>query len=167
MDQLHKRFTAEQVKVLLKGYVQGSLTRADIQEVLGVGKTRFFALVKQYQEQGESFTLDYHRQTPKHLSVKTEEAIKQALMLEKELVEAPQLPINSYNYSAMRDRLKKTGHQVSATTITKRAKALDCYIPARKHKAHIREVITAAPGALIQHDASTHQWSPYANDYLY
>ena len=164
MDQLHKRFTAEQVKVLLKGYDQGSLTRADVQEVLGVGKTRFFALLKQFQQEGETFTLEYHRQTPKHLSSETEEAIQQALMLEKELVEDPQLPISTYNYSAMRDRLKEKGHPVSATTITKRAKTLDCYIPARKHKTHTREVITAAPGALIQHDASTHQWSPYANE---
>src|SRR5437899_5717659 len=143
MDQLHKRFTGEQVKVLLKVYEQGSLSRADIQEVLGIGKTRFFALLKQYQQGGETFTLDYHRQTPKHISPETEDAIKQALMLEKELVEDLQLPISTYNYSAMRDRLKENRHQVSATTITKRAKTLDCYLAARKHKAHTREVITA------------------------
>jgi hypothetical protein len=164
MDQLHKRFTAEQVKVMLKGYSQGSLSRADVQEVLGIGKTRFFALLKTYQQAPDTFSLDYHRQTSGHLSMETEDAISQALLQEKELVDNPELPIHSYNYSAMRDRLKKTGYQVSATTITKRAKAQGCYLPARKHKAHTREVITSAPGALIQHDASTHQWSPYANE---
>ena len=164
MDQLHRRFTGEQVKVLLKGYDQGSLTRADIQEVLGIGKTRFFALLKEYQHAPEAFTLEYQRQTPAHLSSETEAAIKEALLREKELIDNPELPIQSYNHSAMRDRLKEKGHQVSATTITKRAKAQDCYLPARKHKAHTREVITSAPGALIQHDASTHQWSPYANE---
>jgi hypothetical protein len=79
-------------------------------------------------------------------------------------VEDPQLPISSYNYLAMRDRLKKRGFTVSATTITKRAKKLDCYQPHRKHKAHDREVITTAIGALVQQDASTHRWSPFAEE---
>ena len=57
MTQLHKRFSAEQVKVLLKGYQQGSLTRIEIQEMLGVGKTRFFAILKQYQHSPEKYDL--------------------------------------------------------------------------------------------------------------
>ncbi|MFC1955874.1 hypothetical protein ACFLWZ_05035 [Chloroflexota bacterium] len=43
MDQIHKRFTTEQVKVPLKGYYQGMLDRTAVEEVLGIGKTRFFA----------------------------------------------------------------------------------------------------------------------------
>ena len=35
MEQMHKRFTAEQVKVLLKGYCQGTLDRLAIEEILG------------------------------------------------------------------------------------------------------------------------------------
>jgi hypothetical protein len=31
-------------------------------------------------------------------------------------------------------------------------------------KAHDREVITTAIGALIQHDGSHHRWSPYARE---
>ena len=49
MDQIHKRFTTEQVKVLLKGYYQGMLDRTAVEEVLGIGKTRFFALLRQYR----------------------------------------------------------------------------------------------------------------------
>jgi hypothetical protein len=79
-------------------------------------------------------------------------------------VENPELPITSYNYSAMRDRLEKQGLKVSATTITKRAKELGCYLPHPKKKAHDRQVITAAIGALVQHDASTHLWSPFAQE---
>lgn len=164
MTQLHKRFSAEQVKVLLKGYEQGSLTRIEIQEMLEVGKTRFFAVLKEYQHSPENYDLKYHRQTGRRLCEETEQAIEVELKREKELVEDPELPISSYNYTAMRDRLKKKGHQVSATTITKRAKEQDCYIPIRKRKAHTREVVTSAPGALIQHDASTHPWSPYASE---
>ncbi len=36
MTQVHKRFTAEQVKVLLQGYCQGNLSRSDIEEMLGI-----------------------------------------------------------------------------------------------------------------------------------
>ena len=67
-----------------------------------------------------------------------EAAIQKALLREKELVDDPQLPISDYNYSALRDRLKKKGITVSATTITDRAKQLDCYKPHRKGKAHDR-----------------------------
>jgi hypothetical protein len=46
MTQLHKRFTDDQIKVLLNGYCQGLLARAEIQEMLGIGKTRFCAGVR-------------------------------------------------------------------------------------------------------------------------
>lgn len=44
MAQVHKRFITEQVRVLLRGYCQGTLGRLAIEEILGIGKTRFFAL---------------------------------------------------------------------------------------------------------------------------
>ena len=44
MTQVHKRLTVEQVKVLFQGYLQGNLSRAAIEELLEIGKTRFFAL---------------------------------------------------------------------------------------------------------------------------
>lgn len=69
MNQLHtctcvsagKRFTDEQIKVLLQGFCQGSINRADIQKVLGIGKTRFFALLKVYQQDPNAFSLGYQR----------------------------------------------------------------------------------------------------------
>ena len=50
MTQLHKRFTDDQVRVLFRGYCQGLLGRAEIQEMLDVGKTHFFALLKEYRQ---------------------------------------------------------------------------------------------------------------------
>ena len=50
MTQLHKRFPDDQVTVLLNGYCQGLLARAEIQEILGIGKTCFFALLKECRE---------------------------------------------------------------------------------------------------------------------
>ena len=56
MQQLHRRFTDEQVKVLFQGYRQGVLARDEIQEMLEVGKTQFFALLKEYRRNPESFS---------------------------------------------------------------------------------------------------------------
>ena len=164
MDQLHKRFTDEQIKVLFQGYCQGVLRRAEVQEMLSIGKTRFFALLKQYRQDPETFSVSYERATPARLSAAEEAEIERALLREKEIVEDKRLPISGYNYSALRDRLAKKGLEVSVTTIIHRAKGLDCYKPRKKRKAHDREVLTASIGALIQHDASTHLWSPFAQE---
>ena len=164
MEQMHKRFTAEQVKVLLKGYRQGTLDRLAIEEILGIGKTRFFALLRQYRQDPDKFALAYQRGTSKRLSTRAEREIQKELMLNKGLVDDPSLPITSYNYAAIRDRLAIRGVTVSSPTIIARAKSSGCYQPHPRKKAHDREVVTAAIGALIQHDASHHRWSPYAEE---
>ena len=165
MAHIHKKFTAEQVKVLLEDYEKAHISRVEIQTTLGIGKTRFFALLKQYRNCPEDFTIEYHRESKARLSQETEEKIRYMLHQEKDLVENKDLPISSYNYAALADRLKKVGVQVSTTTIIKRAKQEGCYLPRKKKKdTHDREVITSAVGDLIQHDASIHKWSPYASE---
>ncbi len=82
MEHIHKRFTSEQVKVLLKGYCQGTLDRAAIEEVLGISKTRFFALLRQYRQDSDKLTLAYQRSSPKRLSAWVEGEIEKELMLE-------------------------------------------------------------------------------------
>jgi hypothetical protein len=86
--------------------------------------------------------------------VETEAKIRTELQGDKALVENKELPISGYNYAAINDRLKKAGVRVSTTTIVQR----------KKKDRPDREVITSAAGDLIQHDASIHQWSPYALD---
>jgi len=164
MTQIHKRFTVEQVKVLFQGYLQGNLSRAAVEELLEIGKTRFFALLKAYRQDPQAFSIAYQRATKGRLSDETEREIKSELLREKALIEDKELPIHDYNYAALADRLKKKGIHVSTTTITKRAKALDCYRLRKKKGDHDREVLTAATGDLIQHDASLHKWSPYADE---
>ena len=164
MDQVHKRFTAEQVRVLMKGYCQGTLDRSAIQETLGIGKTRFFALLRQYRWGRDEFSLTYHRTTPTRLPASAEKQIEAELMVEKGLIEDPSLPISNYNYAAVRDRLAKHECIVSTPTIIARAKSLGCYQPHPRKKAHDRDVLTTSIGALIRHDASLHKWSPYANE---
>jgi hypothetical protein len=160
--QLHRRFTDDQVRVLLKGYCQGLLKRAEVQEMLGIGKTRFFALVKEYRADPEAFSVAYERRTPGRLPAAVEMEIERELLREKAIVEDKRLPISGYNYSALRDRLLKRDVKVSVNTIIDRAKRLDCYRARKKRKVHDREVLTASIGALIQHDSSVHLWSPFA-----
>lgn len=164
MTQVHKRFTAEQVKVLYQGYCQGNLSRPDIEEMLGIGKTRFFALLRTYRQDPDAFSIAYQRSTQGRLSEEAENQIQQELLRDKALIDDEELPIHDYNYAALVDRLKKQGIQVSTTTVIKRAKALKCYKPKKKGKAHDQEVLTASIGDLIQHDASLHKWSPYATE---
>lgn len=164
MSQIHKRFTDDQVKMLFKGYCQKQFSRADVQDMLKIGKSRFFEMLKSYRQDPEAFTITCQRSTNKKLSTEVEAEIEKALLQEKAMVEDPDLPISGYNYTALRDRLLAKGIKVSTTTIISRAKQLDCHKPRRKRKAHDREVLTAAIGALVQHDASTHMWSPFADE---
>ena len=124
MNQLHKRFTDDQVKVLFQGYRRGVLTRAEIQEMLGISKAWFFALLREYRQDPQAFSVSYRRVTPGRLSATVEREIEQALLQEKAMVEGQRLPISSYNYSALRDRLVKKGISVSVTTIIHRARRL-------------------------------------------
>jgi transposase len=164
MSQLHRRFTDEQVRVLFQSYCKGKMSRVDIQEMLNIGKSRFFVLLNEYRQNPETFSIAYKRRTHSRLSAETEKKIEMALLKEKEIVEDPDLPISGYNYTAMRDRLRKEGIEVSITTIIDRAKKLDCHKPRRKRKVHDREVLTASIGALVQHDASLHLWAPEAKE---
>ena len=109
MEQMHKRFTSEQVKVLLKGYCQRMLDRQSIEEILGISKNRLFALLRQYRQNTDKFSFAYERTTPPRLPASVEKEIERELMLEKGLVDDSTLPITSYNYSAIRDPLAKRG----------------------------------------------------------
>jgi len=164
VSQLHKRFTDDHVEVLLRGYCQGLLKRAEVQEVLGIGKTRFFALVKEYRDAPDAFSVAYERHAPSRLPTAVEMELERELLREKAIVEDKRLPISGYNYSALRDRLRKKGIKVSVNTIIDRAKHLDCYKARKKRKTHDREVVTASIGALIQHDSSWHLWSPFVEE---
>lgn len=164
MPQLHKQFTADQIKVLLTSYEQGHLSREEIEHTLGIGKTRFFALLKQLRDPSSTFSIDYHRHSRPRLTPAVEEKIQLELRRDQNLVENKDLPISGYNYAALKDRLEKAGIRVSTTTVIQRAKALGCYQAKKKPKdRHDRQVLTAATGDLIQHDASLHLWSPYAS----
>jgi len=163
MRQMHRRLGDEQVRFVLQKYDAGALSRGSAQGVLGVGKTRFFALLHAYRQDPDGFSIAYQRSSPDRLPSEVEEAMRRELLRDRALIEDPELPITDYNYSALRDRLRREGITVSLTTVIARAKSLGCYRHRPRRKAHDRQVLTNSIGSLVQHDASTHRWSPYAD----
>ncbi len=163
MKHLHKRFTVDQIKLFFSAYLKNRMSRKEIENELDIGKSRFFVLLQQYKKDKDTFSVSYHRHTPTRISASTEHAIAEGLRFDKQLIADPNVPITTYNYSALRDRLRdKQEIVVSLKTIINRAKASDCYQEKRPKASHDREVLTTAIGALIQHDTSLHLWSPYA-----
>jgi transposase len=168
MSQLHKRFTSDQVKELLERYLRNEIERKHLQEILGIKERRFFALVRQYRENPHHFTIQYHRVAPPRISEALQKNLLFELSIEKDIIQNKDVPLTSYNYSYIKDRLRKTYHQkVSLTTIIRRAKKHGFYLKKPKKTAHDREVLTHYVGELIQHDASHHLWAPAAQEKWY
>jgi hypothetical protein len=97
MSQLHKKFGDEQVKAILRNYQEGQMTRQHAQELLGIGKSRFFVLLQQYRTSPTSMSIEYHRKAPGRISSEADQLVRQELKREKDLVEDQRLPISSYN----------------------------------------------------------------------
>jgi len=169
MSQLHKRFTSEQVKELLNRYSKNEIERKYIQEILGIKRRRFFVLLKQYKENPQTFTVQYQRaKAPRTISPVIEQNILKELSIDKKIIQNKEIPLKSYNYSFIKDRLKGTYHQkVSLPTIIDRAKKHGFYLKKPKKTAHDREVLTRYAGELIQHDASHHLWAPASREKWY
>lgn len=169
MKQLHKKFNDCQVKDLIARYLKRKVEREEIQKVLDIKKTRFFALIKRFKDDPENFSVSYFRSTPtRTISKAIETNIMKELKIEKDLIKTKDVPIRCYNYSYIKDILKNDYNQkVSLSTIINRAKTNGFYLIKPKRKVHDREVITNYPGELIQHDSSHHQFSIYADSKWY
>jgi len=163
--QLHKIFRNEQVKLLLKSYVDKEIKINYILSILGIKRSRFFKLLNRYKKDPDNFSIQYNRKT---INRKIDQAIEtniiKELKIEKDLIKAKDVPIKCYNFSYIKDILENDYNQkVSLSTIIKRAKAQGFYLTKPKRKIHEKEVITNYPGEIIQHDSSHHQFSKYAN----
>ncbi len=170
MVQLHKKFTDSQVKELIERYLRKEIERKYIQEVLGVGKTRFFSLIKAYRENPDEFSIQYTRNSKtRKISQDIEDNIIKELQIEKKLIENKDIPLRRYNYSYIKDLLETKYHQrISVPTIIDRAKKNGFHVKRKSKKTvHDREVLTNYTGELIQHDSSHHLWSPPARKKWY
>jgi len=170
MVQLHKEFTDSQVKELVQRYLRKEIERKYIQEVLCIGKTRFFALIKEYHKNPNNFSIQYTRNTKtRTIPQAVEGNIIKELKIEKRLIQDKDIPLRYYNCSYVKDLLEtKYNQKVSLPTIIDRAKKNDFYLKRKHRKAsHDREVLTNYIGEIIQHDSSYHLWSPPAREKWY
>ncbi|RMG66667.1 MAG: transposase, partial [Nitrospirae bacterium] len=170
MSQVHKRFSDDQVREYFKRYEEGKISRQILQEILGIKKSRFFALLSKYREDPEKFSIQYQRRRrTRGISKEIEKNILKELQIDCRLIENPDVPLKRYNYSYIRQRLQdKYNQKVSLPTIIKKAKEHGYYQGKRtKATKHEREVLTNYPGQLIQHDSSVHLWAPLAKKKWY
>ena len=123
-------------------------------------------LLKQYRENPKEFTIQYQRTTPPaNLPRTLEHNILKELSIEKGIIQNKEIPLKSYNYSFIKDHLRKKYRQkVSLTTVIRRAKKHGFYLKKPKRTLHDREVLTRYVGELIQHDSSYHLWAPAAQE---
>ena len=170
MVQIHKEFTDSQVKELIERYLKNEIERKYIQEVLGIGKTRFFALIKEYRKNPKEFSIQYTRKTKtRKISQSIEHNIIKELKIEKDMIQDKDIPLRYYNYSYIRNLLEERYNQkVSLSTIIDRAKKNEFYLKKKPKKhPHDHEVLTNYIGEIIQHDSSYHLWSPPAKEKWY
>lgn len=123
-EQIHKRLSDEQVRMILKRYVKKDLGSEQAMDLLGLKRSQFFEWVKKYREGQEDFTIEYSRKGKnRRIGKDIEENILKELKIEKALIGDPAIPIRFYNYSFIQDQLRKKYRQeVSLPTIIDRAK---------------------------------------------
>jgi hypothetical protein len=161
--QIHTKFTNDQVKELLSKYLNREVERKYIQEILGIGKSRFFELVQAFRRNPEAFSVEYKREKQtRSIDPEIQKNIVKELAIDKKAIQNKDIPLYRYNYSYIQKRLERHyGQTAAVSTIINHAKASGFYLPKRNRpKAHDREVLTTHAGELIQHDASYHLWAP-------
>jgi hypothetical protein len=123
-------------------------------------------LLKRFKENPQYFTIQYQRTIPSRtIPSEIEHNILRELAIEKEIILNKDIPLRSYNYNYIKDRLGNEYHQnFSLNTIIDRAKRHGFYLKKPKKSFHDREVLTHYAGELIQHDTSYHLWAPEAQE---
>ncbi len=59
MTQMHRRFATEHVKTLLQQYSQATMTRAEVEDILDISKSRVFILLAAYRREPGEFSILY------------------------------------------------------------------------------------------------------------
>jgi len=160
--QLHRRFTDDQIKLLLDLYLNKTIRLQQILQQLECTKGRFYQILREYRKDPTNFTIAYAQNKPnRRLSEEADKIIREELEKDRKLIGNEEIPIWQYNYAAVRDNVvKRLNRKVSAQTVRNRAKEWGYYISKReKDKVPPREVVTKAAGMLLQHDSSHHKWS--------
>jgi transposase len=126
MKQLHKKFKKEEVVEVFERYLSREIGIKQAKALLGLGKSRFFDLLRVYRESPNDFSLEYQRKgVPRKISEKWEKKIVGELKKEAAIIRDKENPVKNYNYSYVREILE-TKHKVSVSlpTIIARAKKM-------------------------------------------
>ena len=92
--QLHKNFTDEQVKSLLKSYLDKKIKINYILQILKIRRRQFFELLSKYRKDPDNFSIQYKRETSNYrINSEIEVNIIRELIIEKELIENKEIPI--------------------------------------------------------------------------
>ena len=144
-EQLHQRFSTEEIKTFLEEYLNDKTKLFYILEILRITRRRFFQLLKEYRSDPDNFSIQYKRKrATRQISKDVEKNIISELEKEKKLIENKELPIKFYNYSYIKDRIYQDyGQKVSLPTIISRAKKEGLYRLRQKERtSHEQEVLT-------------------------
>ena len=94
MEQLHKRFTDEQVKDLIRRYIAQVIERKYVQSILGISKSYFFQLVGRYRSDPEKFSIQYTREVPtRGIDPEMEDNILRELAIDKKSIQNKNIPL--------------------------------------------------------------------------
>lgn len=106
--QLHRRFTDDQVKLVLELYGKRMISLPQVLQQLGCSRPRCYQLLKRYRQEPDEFTISYGRHRPQHcLSARIDSIIREELERDKGLIGDKDIPIWYYNYQAVRDNVVK------------------------------------------------------------
>lgn len=93
-EQIHKRLTDEQMKMIVEKYLTKELSAAEAMELLCLKRRQFFAWVQKYRNDPERFTMAYRRtERSRKLDEATHAHILSELAIEKALVDDPSIPV--------------------------------------------------------------------------
>jgi hypothetical protein len=123
-EQVHKRLSDEQVRMILGRYAAKELTATEAIELLSLKRRQFFEWAQRYRKDPDSFTVHYQRKEKnRKLDDAVDRHIHEELTIEKRLIDDPALPVRFYNYSYIQDQIRKNYREkVSLPTIIDRAK---------------------------------------------
>jgi hypothetical protein len=104
---IHTKFTNDQVKELLQKYLNKEVKRKYIQEILGIGKSRFFEIIQAYRQDTKTFSVDYKRcSSTRSIAPEIKANIAKELAVDKKAIQNKDIPLYKYNYSYVQKRLE-------------------------------------------------------------
>lgn len=125
--QLHKKFEVSEVKEIFERYLSKEVDLEVTLRLLGIGRSRFFDLLRSYREKPDKFCLEYRRKSPtRRIDPRAEKKLWVELKKDHQIVKDRKNPVRRYNYSFIRETLaEKHDVRMSLSTIISRAKKMD------------------------------------------